>query len=247
MALTLSSVNQNNSTSSGTTLTIGSITAAVGDWLIVIVACDNSATGGGTPLDDNAVTDSAGNSYTRRTNRTQQTGTGPGEGVSMSAYTAEITSALSSGTVTVTLSTNTTSKAALVRKVVPGAGEAVSWVTNGGAQGSTNTPTITSSSITNGDVVIGYVGIETNQSTSQDSDTTNGTWSTQHTAVANTTVDGTSIRVSSQHKTVTATATQTYNVSITNARDWVIHWAHLRAVQVGSGMLLSSARNRLIV
>jgi hypothetical protein len=58
-----------------------------------------------------------------------------------------------------------------------------------------------------------------------DADTTNGSWSTQQSTAQGTTTNG--IAVASQRKVVTATATQTYNVTLDNVADCILGWIQL--------------------
>lgn len=249
MGLTVSNVTTAASTGSSGTLELTGVSADVGDMLVVMVSCDNSQispTAGGPPTV--SVSDTAGNTYTSRVNANYNAGSAANTGVTNRSFTAPITSALSSGTVTVTFSPNTAAKAVLIKKIVPDAGEQVTYGTNGGTAGTSTTPTITTSSITNGHTVMGFVGIETSEAVTADSDTTNGSWSTQYSNAASTGTNTTSIRIASQQKTVTATATQTYNVSVANTRDWVINWMSFSATALpGFGALLNGLRNRLVI
>jgi copper chaperone CopZ len=245
VGLTVSSVTTANSTSSSATLSITGVSAAVGDWLVVFVGSDNSGTSGANPI--TTIEDSAGNTWTQRTQRNNTPGSTANDGVSSKSWTAPITSALSSGTITINFSPNVASKAALVKKIVPDAGERVVFGSNGGANGVTSTPTVTSGTIANGDTVFGFVAIETGETVTADSDTTRGNWSTQQTAVASTGTNTTSIRVASQQKTVTAEGTQTYNLTIANARDWVINWMSFTTEIAGFGALLAGKRNMRVI
>jgi hypothetical protein len=158
--------------------------------------------------------------------------------------------ALSAGTITLSLFPDTASKAALVKKIAPDSGEQVTYGTNGGASGVGTSPLVTTSSITVNHVLIGFAGAETNEAITADSDSTNGSWSTQQTVTANTGTVATSIRISSQQKTITTTGTQTYNLQLPSSRDWAISWMSFSATALpesGAGALLSNARNRLVI
>jgi hypothetical protein len=91
---------------------------------------------------------------------------------------------------------------------------------NAGA--ATGTPTVTTSSITSGQVVIGTGGAESGDTWAGDADTTNGNWSTHQHNAGGTGTSGMS--VTSQQKVVTSTATQTYNPTLT-AADCILLWA----------------------
>lgn len=239
MALTITAAGSANSTTASASLTVTGITAAVGDWLVVVCAADNAGTSGASSM--GSASDSASNTWTTRaiTNRTQVSSAA--DGATLGFFTAQVTSALSSGTVSISFSPNTTSKAAVVWRVQPGTGEAVAYGTVGpGATGSTSAPTITTSSITNGTTVFGAWAGETNAAVTADSDTTNGSWATQQTAVASTGSAASSQTVATQYKTVTGTGTQTYNLT-TTVVDYAINWLTLYRVTDATGGVTAGA------
>jgi hypothetical protein len=222
MALTFSQAGSANSTTSGATLNVTGVTAAVGDMLIVCISADNSGSAGASSI--SSVTDAASNTYTSRALTNRDPGAA-NAGNTLDIFTTIVTSALSSQTVTVNFSPNTPSKAAVIWKAVPGAGETARYLSSSaGASGAATTQTITTTSIANGDTVIGATSIEGLAAITADSDTSNGNWSAQYTAVADTGSGGTSQRIASQHKTVTATATQTYNTSTVLSNDFAINY-----------------------
>jgi peptidoglycan DL-endopeptidase CwlO len=222
MALTFSNVNTAISIAAGATLAVGSITAAVGESLVVMVAADNAGTSGVASL-SSTITDSVGNTYVLQFITTQVGGAVAG-GVTLAVWVAEITTAITNGTITTSYSPNTTAKAITVKKIAAAAGFKPSVVTVGtAAAGSATTSTITLS-VTDGDTILGVTGVEQSTLGTADSDTTNGTWSTAYTALASTGTNTTSITLSSQQKTVTATGNQTYNLNYGGtARDYVIN------------------------
>lgn len=233
MALTISTAGSNNSTTSGATLQITGVTAAVGDWLVIAISSDNQ--GGGGQVSLSSVQDSASNTWEQRSITNNDPGAA-GAGITLGIFTAKITNALSSGSVTVNFSPNTTSKAAALFKVTPGAGEEVAFRAAGpGATATSSTAqTITATAVQNGDTIFGAVALESNALPTADSDTTNGSWSAAHTANANTGTAATSTVISSQHKTVNATGDQTYNTSSSSA-DIAINWITLFASQLLRG------------
>lgn len=225
MALTISNVNSANSTTASATLAVTGVTADVNDWLVVIVSADNAGTNGASAL--STVTDSASNSYSLRSDTTNDP-SNASAGISLGIYTSKITAALSSGSITINFSPNVTSKAAVVKRVVPGAEERVVFRSvGGGATGSTSTVTQTASSVANGDTVMFGFAVEDTTANLSDSDTTNGSWSTVYTTAGNTGTAGTSAAVSSQHKTVSATGDQTWDVTLANNRDWASNYVVL--------------------
>ena len=92
-----------------------------------------------------------------------------------------------------------------------------------GATYTTATPTITTTSIPVGDIVIGCAGGEGNSTRTGDADTTNGTWSTAQQVGFGTTTSAQ--QVISQFKVQTTTAsTQTYNPTFATSHDGAINW-----------------------
>lgn len=202
MAATVTNVGTNTSTSSGSTLTLGSVTAAVGDWLVVMVAADNAGAGGAIAATQ-SVSDDAGNTYTLRNTVTIRDPGSANAGCEFAPFTCEVTSALSGGTITVNFSPNVTSKAILAYRVQPGSGETISFArasATGSVGGSTTQTCGRSVSVDANEYIFAGNAIETNTTVTGDSDTTDGSWSTMLTAVANTGSDLTSMTVSGQWK-----------------------------------------------
>lgn len=225
MAITVANITTATSTTSSSTLaTTASVTAAAGTWLYVALACDNNGTNGDPSVATNSISDSASNTWTNRVLLNNDPGAAAA-GITLAIWTCEVTNALTNGTITISFSPNTTSKTFVVQRLTPGSGEKVVYVDTGaGATGSSNAPTINSTSVAADDVIFGAIAIEGNDTITGDSDTSNGTWSTQYTQVANTGTVLTSVRIATQYKAVTSTSSQTYNVSYTTARDYAINW-----------------------
>lgn len=213
MALTITqNAGVNNSTSSSSSVaTLASVTANVGDWLIACVHADNNGTNGATSYA--SLSDSAGNTWTLRANILQDPGAAAA-GANLIVLTCPVTNALSSGTVTANFSPNTVAKSIAVHRVEPGVGEVVQFVSVD-ATGITGTSfsSLTTVSVTNGDTVFCFIAAETNAGYTGDADTTNGSWSSIMTATANTGTVATSMKGALQYKTVTGTATQTWNMT----------------------------------
>lgn len=200
MAATVTNVGTNTSTSSSSTLTLGSVTASVGDWLVVMVAADNAGAGGATAATQSA-SDGAGNTYTLRGSVLVRDPGSAGAGCEFAQFTCPVTSALSGGTITVNFSPNVTSKAILAYRVQPGAGETISYsLASSGSTGSSTTQGSGSAGTGANEYVFAGNAIETNTTVTGDSDTLDGSWSTMVTAVANTGSDLTSMTVSGQWK-----------------------------------------------
>lgn len=223
MALTITNVGTNNSTSSSATLTLGSVTADVGDWLVVMVGADNNGTSGAASLSTTMTDDASGggNTYTNRGGVINQDPGSAAAGVSFSMWTAEITNALSGGTITANFSPNTASKAILAYRVQPGAGESVTFsLVDTGGTGSATTHTAGTAGTDAGQTVFGGSAVETNTTVTGDADTLDGAWSTQLSAIANTGTDLTSITLTAQWKTATTLNFQNRGSTTAAAKDY---------------------------
>jgi hypothetical protein len=156
-------------------------------------------------------------------------------GVELAFYTAPLTVAFTtSNNVVLTWqsATSVTAKAWALFEVVPTAGKVMSYITGAAGTGGTSaSPTVTTSSITSGDVVIGGGGAESSDTWAGDADSTNGSWSTQQHNVAGSGASGMS--VTAQSKVVSGTATQTYNPTLTSA-DVILGWIQLREITPAS-------------
>ncbi|RUP36253.1 MAG: hypothetical protein EKK60_15500 [Gordonia sp. (in: high G+C Gram-positive bacteria)] len=200
MAATVTNVGTNSSTSSSSTITLGSVTASVGDWLVVFVAANNAGAGGATAATQSA-SDGAGNTYTLRGSVLVRDPGNANDGCEFARFTCEVTSALSGGTITVNFSPNVTSKAILAYRVQPGAGETIAYsLASTGATGRSTTQGSGAAGTDANEYAFAGNAIETNTTVTGDSDTLDGSWSTMVTAVANTGSDLTSMTVTGQWK-----------------------------------------------
>lgn len=103
---------------------------------------------------------------------------------------------------------------------------------------STSSPTITSESIASGDMIIGCMGSEGNDSVTYDSDTTNGSWSTGLGAGIG---SGTGAsQCHSQRKIVTASGTQTYDLGYPGSRDNCEAWISITRAAGGHAGILAN-------
>lgn len=222
MALTISNAGTGSSNTSTTTLTVTGVTAAVGDWLVVICAADNNGTSGAASL-TTSMSDSAGNTYTNRGGLINHDPGVAAAGATLGMWTCNVTSALSSATLTLNFSPATVAKAAIVYKVVPQSGFTVAFDRVGaGATSTTTTKTITASNVIHNRTIFGGVALESSAAITSDSDTTDGSWSTAYTQTS-----GGTMEVSGQWKTVTGTGNQTFNISMAASTDGAINWLTL--------------------
>lgn len=107
------------------------------------------------------------------------------------------------------------------------------FVASGVNNGTGTSATITSSSITSGDIIVGVTNIYGTSlpAVTQDSDTSNGTWEAHRTTIV--TAMAEDRRISSQTKVTTGTGTQTYNTSWTGSKSYYISWASFTETIVG--------------
>lgn len=221
MAATITYLGGNAVLGATTPLSSGAIvtaTVANNDWLVVVVAASNTGGGVGTSA-LGACTDSAGNSYTQRVNAYFTAAGSNGDGGVIAFYTAPVTTNITGGTISVALTATTTSTIEVYR-VRPSSGT-ISFVAADtaptGNAAATNHAAATVS-VSNGNTIFGAACIRTNDPVTGDSDTTNGSWSTAETQMADGTSDTFSRTGVTQYKTVNATGNQSWAASTTSAR-----------------------------
>lgn len=235
MALTISTVTPtptgNNTT--GKTFTMTSIGAdfAVNDMVVVMIAADNAGSGGNA-ANITSLADTAGNTWTERSNTWFDNGAASA-GIEEAIYTCRVTNAISStDDLTITFNVTVVAKAVTIYKIANDGtlrGEYVTTGTHAGA--TTGTPALTSGSVTSGDTLFYHIAREGNSTPTGDSDTTNGNWSTIAFAGYGTTTGG--AIDASQWKTVTSTATQTWNPTFTSG-DTKASWITITPQTFGS-------------
>lgn len=226
MSLTGTDRGTGNSTTGATSIACSpTSTIAQNSLGVLAIAYDNSGTSGADPYSGgSSFTDSVGNTWNNRNGITFDPDVADG-GVCIRIFTSGmlVAALTSSDTVTISFSATVPCKAWAFHEVTGSVGTPT-YVTGGSSTATLGAGiAMTTGSITNTDMVICAGGYESNSATTGDSDTTNGSWSTQQTDVANTGTSGTSIRVTSQRKVVSATATQSYNISLVadHAAAWI--------------------------
>lgn len=230
MALTGTDRGTGSHNTSATTFTLSPASNfTAGSIAVLCVAADNANTSG-NQFSTFSVSDSLGNTWTQRQLALADPGAA-NAGVAGCIFTTGMNAGpLVTGTViTVTFNTATTAKAWTLMEVVGTSGTRTDFVTSGvGTASTASAPTVTTSSLTSGDCVIGATFAEHGApSFTGDSDTTNGSWSTQQTVAVGSTTSG--VAVSSQRKVVNATGAQTYNPTIgTGSVDCVAAWISVR-------------------
>jgi hypothetical protein len=232
-----------NSIVSGATLSVTGITAAVGDFLILECMADNAGAAGVSSTSA-AITDATGNTWTRQSETTVSPGGVANDGGTLSIWTCLVTVALVAASIDINFSPNTTSKVALLQKIAPAAGEVPYFLSAGaGATGVlTGTWAAPTVSVPQGSTIFGAVGNESGNAQTADSDTTDGSWSADHNALATTGTNGTSQAIGAQWKTVTATGNQTYNRTSGAAREWAANYIIIAYASTGSASGTADAR-----
>lgn len=195
-----------------------------GSLAVLCLAVDNNGASGASPtisVSDNT----SGSTWVQRQVGLYDPGAAAA-GVTIAIFTCQLTGNLGlASTINVTLTPTTTAKTATLMEVTAGVGSTATYVNSGVNTGAASaTPTVTTSSITSGNMVIGWGGSESSNTWAGDADATNGSWSTQQTTVAGSGLTG--MAITSQRKIVTATATQTYNPTLTSA-DVILGWMQL--------------------
>lgn len=220
MALTISQAGNGVVTSSAASVATGNtITAAAGDWLVAFVAASNDGNVGASAI--GTLSDSSSNpGWTNRATINYDPGAA-GAGATLRVATCAVTVALSSGSVSCSMSPNITEGAIQVYKVVPGAAQVVTFraCDTTGSTGNATSYTAAQVSVTSGDTIFGAAAIETDDAITGDTDTTNGSWSTIWTVLADAGADASTMSVASQYKTATGTGNQNWACSSTTGRD----------------------------
>jgi len=249
MAITATARGTGNAQTSSTTLTFSpSGDFASGSWAVLFYSVDNSNTNGDAHTSI-TVTDSNGNTWTRRVSALNDPNIA-NNGVEAGVFTTDMAAGtLTTGsTITVTTSTAATAKAAVLWEVVPDASNTLSYVSGGAGPAllAGILPTVTTGSITSGDIVLAGAHLEYGLSSiTGDSDTTNGSWSTlQGIRSGNAGAGG--VYAASQYKVTTGTGTQTYDIAaVSNGADNISTWISL--AQAAAGTTLTPANATLTV
>ncbi len=233
-----------NNTGATTLVCTPASTIAAGSMGVLVVAADNAGASGSTAVCPTTLTDSVGNTWTRRNSTIRDPGAASA-GAELGIYTCDklTTQLTSSNNVTITWagSVSVTAKAYTFTEIAPTSLYQMKYGTTAtGVTGNTANPTTTTSSITSGHIVIGGGAAEASSGAwTGDSDTSNGNWTTQQTNGFGTTTSG--MCVTSQAKITTATATQTYNPALSavdNAIAWISVYEELIPTNTSSFLYL---------
>lgn len=186
-----------------------------GAMLVLVVAYENSGTAGADPY--SSISDNKGNTWTSRQRALYDpAASGAGQVVGIFTCQQNVAALTTGDTITVTVSSSARWAYALI-EVVGGI-----YVQGGAGTGAgTGTPTVTTASITNANMVVGGGGAESADTWAGDADTSHGLWSAhQHTGFGS---GNTGVSVTAQYKVVSATATQTYNPTVTSS-NCILAW-----------------------
>lgn len=205
----------------------------VGSVLVVAMAYDNSGASGADPLSAFAVSPATGSlsaSLSTQTGLNDPGASSAGVAARCNAY--KVMGAIPNGTnISISWTGTVVVRATAIAKIggsaVPDRGLFTNpaYRTNSGATGTnqtaTSAPTLTTPSVNNTELVMCWVACEYGVSLTGDADTTNGSWDTIITTSNGSTTSG--ISVGLQWKTVTGTATQTFNpTNGGNVTDWIL-------------------------
>ena len=239
MALTGTDRGTGTHNTSSATLDVVPASNFAAGMAVLVVAMDNPASGN----DITGVTDTKGNTWTIRQSPLIDPGAAAAGQQGIIATTPQNGGLLTTGdTITVAISVAKVAKTWTLMQVSGSVGTPT-YVT--GAIGTSGTggtsPTITSGSIANGDMIVAGLVLEagTTETITQDADSTNGSWSAQQTAEIGSTTSGSN--VASQRKVVTAAATQTYNPTLGIAGDLALAWIQIHEALGIAPALLSQA------
>lgn len=238
MALSCTNRGSGNDNTSALTFTATPTSNFTGGTMAVLcVAADNSVSGGATN-NITSVTDSHGNTWTLRRAPIFDNGATSAGVQGLIATTMQDKGVLTTGsTITTTFADATTAKTWTLTQVASAAGTKVAFVTGADSAGQTTaTPTVTSGSITSGDVIIAASFVEAGTTmtlSTDDTDSTNGLWGNTSVSQYNeigTTTSGSVI--TSNFKVTTGTGTQTYNLTYSISSDIIMSWIQLRETAI---------------
>jgi hypothetical protein len=221
MSATVSGGGQGTSITADTTLaSSANLDAAIGDWVLVEVAASNDGTNGAASGIASIVDSDGVNVYTLRATINYDPGAA-GAGATLYFFTCPVTDALTSASVTVTFSVNTSEKAMQVWRIQPGAGEVISLVSvdTTGSTGSATTHSAPTVSVPVGGVIFAAAAIETDDTVTGDSDTTNGAWAGLTTRLADNGADAATMSLCMQGKIVTGAGDQAWACTTVSGRD----------------------------
>jgi hypothetical protein len=220
MALVGANIGTGGNVTAATTIAIvppSNFTA--GSLAVLALAYDNSGASGADPY--SSITDNAGNTWLSRASGLNDPGAASA-GSTIRIFTTTVGTLGTGNTITVTFGTSTTAKSWTLTQFTSNVTDFTADYLSAGTQASGSS----------GNAIFGAMANEGNATVTADSDTTNGSWSTQQT-VANGTGTG-GMQVASQYKIVNATGNQTYNLTLSATGDWVINTIQITEVALAT-------------
>lgn len=214
-----------NAVSATTVAIVPGTNFTAGSLAVLAVAYDNAGAQGADPYV--SISDNSGNAWISRLNALNDPGAA-NAGSALRVFTSPVGTLTTATTITITFGSNTTNKTWTLTEFVSDTdGGFVDFNNWNSVTGSNTTPSIPITvSIETGDAILGAFGSEGIATITPDSDTLNGTWSTQQNTSVGTGTGGT--EVASQYKIVTAPGSQTYNLTLSATGDYCIGYILLR-------------------
>lgn len=224
MALVVTSrgVGSTNTGGQSTLVVTPTSNLAAGSVAVLIAAFDNSGSAGANPF-GGTISDSKGNLWAQWATGLNNPGINAGVGFTICVAVLDVSALTTSDTITLTFNATTVARAWSLYEITAGSGLYAAVLDQAAASQTSATPSITSSSVTNGGAIIGAVGREANGTRTADGDATSGTWTNAQQSGVGVTTAG--MEIISESKVVSASAAQTYNPTFGGASaDGVNGW-----------------------
>lgn len=232
MTLTVTNRGENNDTTPDITLTPSGNLAA-GSMAVLIIGGDNRQ--GNDVLLDGTITDTQGNTWTVQQQCSDNAGTTRTSVELYVATTNQDGGALTtSDTITVPIWDSNGYVVVGLWEVAGSVGTPTYKAGNKSVETNSDTVQITTDSITSEHALIAATCWEYSGTPTADSDTTNGSWSTQMYEQRGSFSSG--VGIVSQYKVVTGTGTQSYDVTLPAAVSWYAAWIEVEEVTAPTGI-----------
>lgn len=204
-----------------------------GDFMVALVAASNDGSGGAASL--SSVTHNFGGGPTM----SQMALINYDPGAAGAGATLGIFGGLcpdsSSATFSVGFGLTTTSQSSVrLVRIRPGPGETISLVgvDTTGVTGNSTSHNAATVEVNDGDIMIAAAAVETDDTLTGDSDTTNGNWSAIDTVLDDQGADASTMSLSWQYKTVNATGNQDWACTTATGRDSARTYVVFRSVPI---------------
>lgn len=233
--MTLTATNRgqggNNIAATSFTGVIPATDYVLGSLGVLLITTDNAGANGDTPVCPTSFADSKGNTWTRSVSGIYDPGAAAA-GVEIGIYTADIWTPLlttDNANFAWAAGVSVTAKNWAFVELTSTIGRPIVLPGAVNVGSATASPTVTTTSIPTGNVVIAVGGSESGDTWVTDGDTTNGSWTTFRHRASGTGLTG--MTQIEQHKTVIAAGTQTYNPTLTSA-DVLLGW-----IEIGEALI----------